>query len=42
MSAELVGADCDPVRCVSVRHNEGRTEVWSASDDGVVREYFIT
>jgi len=42
VSAELVGADCDPVRCISVRHNEGRTEVWSASDDGVVRRYIIT
>ncbi|KAJ7494298.1 WD40-repeat-containing domain protein [Mycena galericulata] len=33
--AELVGADCDPVRSISV---VGR-DVWSAADDGVVRKY---
>lgn len=36
--AELVGADCDPVRCVRVR--EGG-EVWIAGDDAVVRRYLV-
>ena len=39
VSAELVGADCDPVRNITLRDNNGRKEVWSASDDGIVRRY---
>ena len=39
VGAELVGADCDPVRNISLRNNNGRREVWSASDDGIVRRY---
>ena len=39
VSAELVGADCDPVRNITLRDNDGRKEVWSASDDGIVRRY---
>ncbi|KAJ7612085.1 WD40 repeat-like protein [Roridomyces roridus] len=35
VEAELIGADCDPVRHVRV---VGR-DVWSAADDGVVRKY---
>ena len=35
VAAELIGVDCDPVRNIRVR---GR-EIWSASDDGVVRRY---
>ncbi|KAJ7718962.1 WD40-repeat-containing domain protein [Mycena maculata] len=35
VAAELIGADCDPVRSISV---VGR-DVWSAADDGVVRKY---
>ncbi|KAJ3513899.1 hypothetical protein NLJ89_g2701 [Agrocybe chaxingu] len=38
---ELIGADCDPVRNIAATTSEGRTEVWSASDDGVVRRYVI-
>ncbi|KAJ7221419.1 WD40-repeat-containing domain protein [Mycena pura] len=35
VAGELVGADCDAVRCLrAVGH-----EIWSASDDGVVRKY---
>ncbi|KAF8055166.1 WD40-repeat-containing domain protein [Lyophyllum atratum] len=42
---ELVGGDCDPVRCVRVREAGGegegeggkRWDVWSAGDDAVVR-----
>ena len=39
VSAELVGADCDPVRNITLRDNNGRREVWSASDDRIVRRY---
>jgi proteasomal ATPase-associated factor 1 len=35
--AELIGADCDPVRNLKVRLND----VWSASDDGIVRRYVL-
>lgn len=42
VSAELVGADCDPVRNITVRDNNCRKEVWSASDDGIVRRYIYT
>ncbi|KAJ7071782.1 WD40-repeat-containing domain protein [Mycena belliarum] len=35
VGAELVGADCDPVRGLCV---VGR-DVWSAADDGIVRRY---
>ncbi|KAJ7237751.1 WD40-repeat-containing domain protein [Mycena haematopus] len=35
VDAELVGADCDPVRKIRVvGHN-----IWSAADDGIVRRY---
>ncbi|KAF9481080.1 WD40 repeat-like protein [Pholiota conissans] len=37
--AELVGADCDPVKKVTVRLDGNRTDIWSASDDGIVRRY---
>lgn len=39
VSAELVGVDCDPVRHVAVKASQGKTDVWSASDDGIVRRY---
>ena len=39
VSAELVGVDCDSVRHVTVRTSRDKTEVWTASDDGVVRRY---
>jgi proteasomal ATPase-associated factor 1 len=39
VAAELVGVDCDPVRKVAVRLEGNRTDVWSASDDGIVRRY---
>ena len=39
VSAELAGVDCDPVRHVTVRTSRDKTEVWSASDDGIVRRY---
>ncbi|KAF7353907.1 WD40 repeat-like protein [Mycena venus] len=35
VEAELIGADCDPVRSIRV---VGR-DIWSAADDGVVRRY---
>ncbi|CAL1716002.1 unnamed protein product [Somion occarium] len=35
--AELVGPDCDAVRCVRVGAQAG--EVWTAGDDGIVRQY---
>ena len=41
VSVELVGVDCDPVRNITVRDSNGRKDVWSASDDGVVRRYNI-
>ncbi|KAF8153750.1 WD40-repeat-containing domain protein [Crassisporium funariophilum] len=41
VSAELVGVDCDPVRRIRVRDNSGRKEIWSASDDGIVRRYVL-
>jgi proteasomal ATPase-associated factor 1 len=37
VNAELVGADCDPVRNLKVRLRD----VWSASDDGIVRRYVL-
>ena len=39
--AELVGVDCDPVKNVAVRRDGNRTDLWSASDDGVVRRYVL-
>lgn len=40
---ELAGVDCDPVRQVRVRPLNGGVgagrEIWTASDDGVVRQY---
>ncbi len=39
--AELVGVDCDPVQNVTVRRDGNRTDLWSASDDGVVRRYVL-
>lgn len=39
--AELVGADCDPVRHVTARDGRNWTDIWSASDDGVVRRYIL-
>ncbi|PPQ76024.1 hypothetical protein CVT26_005553 [Gymnopilus dilepis] len=39
VSAELVGVDCDSVRNVTVRSDGGTSEIWFASDDGVVRRY---
>ncbi|KAF8883917.1 WD40-repeat-containing domain protein [Gymnopilus junonius] len=41
VSAELVGVDCDSVRNVTVRSEGGKSEVWCASDDGVVRRYML-
>ncbi|KAJ7932784.1 WD40-repeat-containing domain protein [Mycena leptocephala] len=35
VEAELIGADCDPVRSIRI---VGR-DIWSAADDGVVRKY---
>ncbi|KIJ98347.1 hypothetical protein K443DRAFT_680870 [Laccaria amethystina LaAM-08-1] len=35
VAAELIGVDCDPVRNIRVRGGE----IWSASDDGIVRRY---
>ncbi len=37
VKAELVGTDCEAVRCVRVRAGTG--EVWTAGDDGIVRRY---
>ncbi|KAL1706478.1 WD40-repeat-containing domain protein [Schizophyllum commune] len=34
---ELIGADCDAVRCLSRRGNE----LWAGGDDGVVRRYVV-
>jgi len=42
VSAELVGADCDPVKNITVRDCNGRKELWSASNDGIVRRYVYT
>jgi proteasomal ATPase-associated factor 1 len=39
--AELVGSDCDAVKHVATRNRENRTDIWSASDDGVVRRYIL-
>ena len=41
VSAELVGVDCDPVRNLTARLYGNHMEVWSASDDGVVRRYVL-
>ncbi|KIM37766.1 hypothetical protein M413DRAFT_448280 [Hebeloma cylindrosporum] len=41
VSSELVGADCDPVRNLKARLNGNHMEVWSASDDGIVRRYVL-
>jgi proteasomal ATPase-associated factor 1 len=41
VSAELVGVDCDPVRNLKARLNGNNMEVWSASDDGIVRRYVL-
>lgn len=41
VSIELVGVDCDPVQNVTVRLDGGRTDLWTASDDGVVRRYVV-
>ncbi|KAJ7184625.1 WD40-repeat-containing domain protein [Mycena filopes] len=35
VEAEVIGADCDPVRSIRVVGSE----IWSAADDGVVRRY---
>ena len=35
--AELVGPDCDAVRCVRV--GSDTNEIWTAGDDGIVRKY---
>lgn len=37
VQAELIGANCDAVRCVRAGLPTG--ELWTASDDGVVRRY---
>ena len=37
VQAELVGTDCDAVRSVRVNGTAG--QVWTASDDGIVRKY---
>ncbi|PPQ99585.1 hypothetical protein CVT24_005164 [Panaeolus cyanescens] len=40
VAAELVGVDCDAVRHIRARRTvEGRTEIWTASDDCVIRRY---
>ncbi|KAF5378520.1 hypothetical protein D9615_007059 [Tricholomella constricta] len=43
VSAELVGGDCDAVRCVRARSVEEGSgwDVWSAGDDAVVRRWRI-
>ncbi|KAF9523680.1 WD40-repeat-containing domain protein [Crepidotus variabilis] len=41
VNAELVGVDCDPVRHVLYRDCEGKRNVWTASDDGLVRRYVV-
>ncbi|KAK7036028.1 WD40 repeat-like protein [Favolaschia claudopus] len=35
VEAELIGADCDPVRSIRTAGND----VWTAADDGIVRKY---
>jgi len=37
VQAELIGTDCDAVRCIRAGGPDG--EVWTASDDGIVRKY---
>ncbi|KAL1662131.1 WD40-repeat-containing domain protein [Schizophyllum commune] len=37
VESELIGADCDAVRCLSRRGNE----LWAGGDDGVVRRYVV-
>ncbi|KAJ4482029.1 WD40-repeat-containing domain protein [Lentinula aciculospora] len=39
--AELVGGDVDAVRNVSVHTAISEVEVWTASDDGIVRRYVL-
>ncbi|KAJ3861923.1 WD40-repeat-containing domain protein [Lentinula novae-zelandiae] len=39
--AELVGGDVDAVRNVSVHTVSSTVEVWTASDDGIVRRYVL-
>ncbi|KAJ3932319.1 MAG: WD40-repeat-containing domain protein [Lentinula lateritia] len=39
--AELVGGDVDAVRHVSVHTVSSTVEVWTASDDGIVRRYVL-
>lgn len=40
VTTELVGVDCDAVRHIKSRRNtDGRAEVWTASDDCVIRRY---
>ncbi|KAE9392828.1 WD40 repeat-like protein [Gymnopus androsaceus JB14] len=40
--AELAGGDVDPVRAVSVHTmSNSEVEVWTASDDGIVRRYVL-
>lgn len=42
VGTELAGGDCDPVRNVRARKAvDGRTEIWSAGDDAVVRRYIV-
>ncbi|KAF9442568.1 WD40 repeat-like protein [Macrolepiota fuliginosa MF-IS2] len=38
VSTELIGVDCDPVQSVRVRN---KSEIWSASDDAIVRRYIL-
>ncbi|KAJ3759905.1 WD40-repeat-containing domain protein [Lentinula raphanica] len=39
--AELVGGDVDAVRHVCVHTADTQVEVWTASDDGIVRRYIL-
>ncbi|KAJ3722090.1 WD40-repeat-containing domain protein [Lentinula guzmanii] len=39
--AELVGGDVDAVRHLSVHTADSGVEVWTASDDGIVRRYVL-
>jgi proteasomal ATPase-associated factor 1 len=43
VQTELIGVDCDPVGNIRVVRDEdgGREEVWTASDDGIVRRYIL-
>lgn len=42
VQAELIGVDCDPVRNIRVRARSSKVvEVWTASDDAIVRRYVL-